>query len=127
MQRKSVFHSTAIISVCTAMSRGLGLIREILMANFFGTTLAKSAFDVAFKVPNLFRRLFGEGALSAAFIPVFSESLQKEGVEEAGRLANRIMTMLLLTLLLIAVGGVLVISACLHWFILGEKAAAVLP
>ncbi len=109
------------------MSRGLGLIREILMANYFGTSLAKSAFDVAFKVPNLFRRLFGEGALSAAFIPVFSESLQKEGLEEAGKLANRIMTMLMMTLLLIAVGGVIVISIGLHFISFGEKATAVLP
>ncbi len=127
MRKKSVFHSTAIISICTATSRGLGLVREMLMANYFGTSLAKSAFDVAFKVPNLFRRLFGEGALSAAFIPVFSESLQKEGVEAAGKLANRIMTMLLMTLLLIAVGGILVISISLHWGNFGEKATAVLP
>ena len=127
MQKKSVFHSTAIISVCTALSRGLGLVREILMANYFGTSLAKSAFDIAFKVPNLFRRLFGEGALSAAFIPVFSESLQKEGVEAAGKLANRIMTMLLMALLLIAIGGLLMISAGLHWFSFGEKVTAVLP
>ncbi len=78
-------------------------------------------------MPNLFRRLFGEGALSAAFIPVFSESLQKEGVEAAGKLANRIMTMLLMTLLLIAVGGVLIISIGLHWLTFDEKTAAVLP
>ena len=127
MQKKSVFQSTAIISICTATSRGLGLVREILMANYFGTSLAKSAFDVAFKVPNLFRRLFGEGALSAAFIPVFTESIQNEGVEEAGKLANRIMTMLLMTLLFIAVGGIVIISICLHWFNLGERVVAVLP
>lgn len=127
MQKKSVFHSTAIISVCTAMSRGLGLVREMLMANYFGTSLAKSAFDVAFKVPNLFRRLFGEGALSAAFIPVFSESLQKEGLEAAGELANRIMTMLVMALLFIAIGGVLIISIGLHWVEFSDKTAAVLP
>jgi len=57
------------------LSRVLGFLREVLMAHFFGTTLAKSAFDIAFKFPNLFRRLFGEGALSAAFVPVFAEAL----------------------------------------------------
>ena len=127
MQRKSVFHSTAIVSKYTALSRGLGLIREILMANYFGTSLAKSAFDIAFKVPNLFRRLFGEGALSAAFIPVFSESLQKEGIEAAGKLANRIMTMLMMALLLIAIGGIVLVSAGLQWGSFGDKVTAVLP
>ncbi len=57
----------------------LGFVREILMAVFFGTTLVKSAFDVAFTIPNLFRRLFGEGALSAAFVPVMTKTLKNEG------------------------------------------------
>lgn len=127
MPKHSVLRSVAVVSGCTAASRVLGFVREVLMAVFFGTTLAKSAFDVAFKIPNLFRRLFGEGALSAAFIPVFSESLQKEGREAAGRLAGRIMTMLGLTLALIVVGGILVVSGCLKWASLGHRATAVLP
>ena len=73
----------------TAISRIAGLLREQLMAYAFGTGLAKSAFVVAFTIPNLFRRLFGEGALSAAFIPVYIETREREGLAEANRLVGR--------------------------------------
>ncbi len=66
----------------TFLSRVGGLIREVLMANYFGGGLEKSAFDVAYRIPNLLRRLFGEGALSAALIPVYTETLEKEGKED---------------------------------------------
>jgi len=122
-----VMRSTAIVSACTGISRGLGFLREVLMAVFFGTSLAKSAFDVAFRIPNLFRRLFGEGALAAAFVPAFTESLEKEGVEEANRLAGAMMTMLGTSLAVLVVGGVLLASASMSFMSLGAKAAAVLP
>ena len=96
--RHTVLRSTLVVGVCTMLSRVTGLLREVLMAYLFGTTLAKSAFDVAFQVPNLFRNLFGEGALSAAFVPVFSESLEKEGLESANRLVGKIITLLGLSL-----------------------------
>ncbi len=127
MRRHSVLRSTAIISVCTTLSRVLGLLREILMARFFGTTLPKSAFDIAFKIPNLFRRLFGEGALSAAFIPIFTESLEKEGVEKANGLAGKIMTMLAVVLAAVVILVVLLSAALLNFVELDERTAAVLP
>lgn len=122
-----IFQSASIVSKLTGLSRILGFLREILMANFFGTSLAKSAFDLAFKIPNLFRRLFGEGALSAAFVPIFSETIEKEGREAAQKLAGKITTMLATALLSICVVGFLIISILINNADLGEKATAVFP
>jgi len=127
MKAHSVLRHTAVVGAFTTLSRALGFVREILMAVYFGTSLAKSAFDVAFRFPNLFRRLFGEGALSAAFVPVFSAALHRDGPEAANRLAGRIMTMLAASLLLVTAGGIAGISLVLHTWTLGERAAAVLP
>lgn len=84
-------------------SRLLGLARDVLMAGFFGTTLPMSAFVVAFTIPNLFRRLFGEGALSAAFVPVLVETREKEGPAAAWKLSNKVFTMTGLTLISLTV------------------------
>ena len=91
----------------TAISRVLGLVREIAMAYFFGTSALKSAFDIAFIIPNLFRRLFGEGALSSAFVPVFGEALIKEGRENAYLFAVRVISFLVAVLGVITVAGIL--------------------
>lgn len=122
-----VFRATVIVSGCTATSRVLGFVREILMAVFFGTSLAKSAFDVAFRIPNLFRRLFGEGALSAAFIPVFTASLEQEGRDAANGLANKTITMLAVSLTAIVCAGLLIIGLTVHAAELGQRPAAVMP
>src|SRR3990167_3126371 len=67
-ESQKLFHSVRIISACTFLSRILGLVRDMICASIFGTGMVWDAFAVAFKIPNLFRRLFGEGALSAALI-----------------------------------------------------------
>jgi len=121
-----VLRYSAVVSRCTTLSRALGFFREILMAAFFGTSLAQSAFVVAFRMPNLFRRLFGEGALAAAFVPVFTESLEKEGRRQAWTLAGRVMGMLGLALALTVVSGIVVISFILGSATLGERAVLVL-
>ncbi len=108
--KSHIMKSVATVSTWTAVSRVLGFVREILMAQFFGTSLASSAFVVAFTVPNLFRRLFGEGALSAAFIPVFTETQETAGNDEAWRLANRIGSMLVVLLSSVVLVGITVIS-----------------
>lgn len=123
----SLFRPAAIISSLTGVSRVLGLLREILMAIVFGTSLAKSAFDVAFRVPNLFRRLFGEGALSAAFVPIFTEALETEGRDAARQLAGRVMTLLATVLIMITTGTFGIITLALHHAPLSSKTAAVLP
>ena len=79
MENRNIIRSAFTVGGFTLLSRILGLVREIFMAKFFGTTLAMSAFVVAFRIPNLFRALFGEGALSAAFIPEFLRARRQEG------------------------------------------------
>lgn len=84
-----------IVSGMTGISRIFGLVREMLMAHFFGTSTLQSAFVIAFRIPNLFRRLFGEGALGAAFIPIFAEIERTEGTERAQLFFARILGLLL--------------------------------
>ena len=86
------------------------MVRDIVIAYYFGTSLLASAFFVAFTIPNLFRRLFGEGALSAAFIPVLIETRAKEGDDAAWKLAARVVTMTAALLTTIAIVGVLLFS-----------------
>ena len=90
----------------TLLSRIGGLVREIIMAHFFGTSVLKSAFDIAFMVPNLFRRLFGEGALSGAFIPVFNEKLVHSGKDGANKLAMHVVGLLVVSLSLVVAVGI---------------------
>lgn len=111
----------------TALSRILGFAREILMARLFGTSLAKSAFDVAFRVPNLFRRLFGEGALSAAFIPIFSETFERDGRDAAGTLAARTAGLLAGLLSVVVAVGVMGCHLAAGWVDPASRAASVLP
>ena len=67
----------------TFLSRVLGLVRDIVVARYFGAGMAADAFFVAFRIPNLLRRLFAEGSLTIAFIPVFTEYLAKKSKEDA--------------------------------------------
>ena len=82
--------STGAMGFATFTSRLLGLVREQVYANFMGDTPVASAFKLAFQVPNLFRRLLGEGALTAAFIPIFKEKEKTEGEVEMWRAANAV-------------------------------------
>ena len=81
------FRSIFTISILTLVSRLFGFIRDILIAIFLGTGVLADIFFVAFKIPNLFRRLFAEGALSAAFVPQFLSLSNKNGFEHAKEFA----------------------------------------
>ncbi len=105
----------------TLLSRGLGMIRDIIIAYHFGTSMLASAFFVAFTLPNLFRRLFGEGALSAAFIPIFIETRTKQGERDAWEMAAKVVTMTAALLTAIAIVGVVIFSSCIHIPDLSEK------
>src|SRR3954465_15725961 len=76
-----------LIGAITFLSRILGMARESIAANYFGASPAYAAFTFAFTIPNLFRKLLGEGALSAAFIPLYAQAVNREplGVLEPGR------------------------------------------
>jgi putative peptidoglycan lipid II flippase len=90
--------STAIFSLATALSRILGLVREVVAAYYFGAAGKINAFTVAFQVPNLFRALVADFALSAAFVPVFTELLEKGDRKRAWRVASSLFWIVLLAL-----------------------------
>ncbi len=83
------------VGVAVSISRVLGLVREIVLARYFGAGLQTDAFNIAYRIPNLLRDLFAEGALSAAFIPTFIRRMTQDGKEEAWLLANRVLGALL--------------------------------
>ena len=86
-------------------SRVLGLVREMVLAQYFGATAAMTAYNVAFRSPNLLRDLFAEGAMSAAFVPTFTKYLHGSGKESAWRLANLVINALaVITGLLVLLG-----------------------
>jgi putative peptidoglycan lipid II flippase len=74
---RRVARNTAFFSFATGLSRLMGLAREVVAARYFGVTPAMSAFTIAFQVPNLVRALFADSALQGAFVPVFSELLER--------------------------------------------------
>src|SRR5665213_4346373 len=96
--RRRLALSTAIFALATALSRIAGLGREIVQASFFATSAAGSAFTVASQIPNLFSNLFSQAALSAAFVPIFTELLQAGKKREAFRLASSLFWLILLGL-----------------------------
>lgn len=97
-QPRSVLSSAKLIAFCTLGSRITGLLRDMLLAQTFGLTWVQDAFSYAFQVPNLFRRLFGEGAMSPVFVPVFTQALEHDGRPAAWRLLGRTLTLLTLVL-----------------------------
>ena len=105
-QRRKITTATLSMAVATGFSRVAGLIRDVVIARLFGAGFASDAFFMAFTIPNLLRRFFGEGSLTAAFVPVFAEVYQHQGEEEARRLANRCITLLLVVMLIIVAAGI---------------------
>ena len=127
MENRNVIRFAFTVGGFTMLSRFLGMVRDILTAGVFGTSLAMSSFVVAFRIPNLFRALFGEGALSSAFVPVFMDSRRNEGESEAWQLARRVVTLVGAVLLGIVAAGMAGMSLWLVRPGLGAEAAAVLP
>ena len=99
----ALLRSIATVGGFTMMSRVLGFARDILIANFLGAGMVADAFFVAFRFPNLFRRLFAEGAFSAAFVPIFSGLLETEGRERAKAFADEAFSVLAFILLVFVV------------------------
>lgn len=126
MEGRRLAKSVGVVGIFTLLSRFLGLIRDVLMAGFFGTSQAMGAFVIAFTIPNLFRRLFGEGALSAAFVPVFVQTLHKDGREAAWALAHKVLSLLATVLSALTVAGILLAWAASAWVEPGGMAATVL-
>src|ERR1039457_1563129 len=107
-EQQSVARSARTVSLAVLGSRVLGLVREQVLAALFGANREFDAFLTAFRIPNLLRDLFAEGALSAAFVTPFSQKLSADGDKSAWRLANLVLNALILVLAVITVVGVIV-------------------
>src|SRR6476659_9992844 len=105
--------SSGAMAVATMTSRVLGMVREMVYAAFMGDTWIASAFMLAFQIPNLFRRLLGEGALTAAFIPIFKQKEVKDGETEMWRAANAVISGLIASALVVTTLAIIGISVAL--------------
>src|SRR6266404_4063137 len=107
--------SSGAMAAATMTSRLLGMVREMVYASFMGTGWVASAFTLAFQVPNLFRRLLGEGALTAAFIPIFKQKQVREGEAEMWRSSNAVISGLVSAAAVVTVLAIVGISIALQF------------
>ena len=106
-KRQSVAKSAGIVSIAVMFSRVLGLVREMVFAQYFGAGYLYDAFQVAFRIPNVLRDLFAEGALSAAFVKVFTDYQILKSEEEAWKLASLVLNALVVVLSIITILGII--------------------
>ncbi len=106
-EKTRVTNAAGIVGSATLLSRIFGFLRDVVIAGYFGAGLGSDAFFVAFRIPNLLRRLFAEGSLSIAFIPVFTEYLTNKGKDEAFKLAGSAILLLSIILTMLALVGIL--------------------
>jgi len=102
-----IARATGNIAGMTTISRLLGFIRDILIASLFGTSMAADAFFVAFRIPNILRHLLAEGALSAGFVPVFTETYTREGKDSLWKLVKIISILFFAASLILVVLGII--------------------
>ena len=110
-QKESTGSHAALISAGILLTRLIGLVRQHIFSRYFGMTWVADAFSAAFRIPNLLQNLFGEGVLSASFIPVYSRLLAERDEEEAGRVAGAVAAILALTTSALVLLGVLAAPA----------------
>jgi putative peptidoglycan lipid II flippase len=120
-QSEKIARSASIASAAVMASRITGLLRESVMAYLFGAGMENEAFTLGFRIPNLTRDLFAEGALSSAFVPIFTEYLHKRKKEEAVALANLVATALIIIVGSICLAGVVLAPYIVSWFVPGFK------
>ncbi|MFA5096998.1 MAG: murein biosynthesis integral membrane protein MurJ, partial [Candidatus Omnitrophota bacterium] len=104
---RSIARSAGVIGLATFISRLLGFLRDVVIARLFGVYIYAQAFVIAFRIPNLFRDMVGEGATNAAFVPVFSEYSRRHTKEDFWELANVVLNLLLVILMAITVLGII--------------------
>src|SRR5437868_13223667 len=106
--------ATGVVGIAILSSRLLGLIREMVFAGLFGAGKNLDAFLMAFRLPNLLRDLFAEGALSTAFITTFSKKIATEGDESAWRLGNKVATLTAIFMSVVTLLGILFAPQLIH-------------
>jgi putative peptidoglycan lipid II flippase len=118
--------SSGATAIATMASRVLGLVREVAYAHFMGTSWVAGAFKLAFMIPNLFRRLLGEGALTAAFIPVFKLKEKTEGEEAMWQAANAVVSALFVAASVIVTVGIIGVSLALETIQFDEESTVLM-
>src|SRR4030066_2223231 len=106
-EKRHIVRAAGIMSIATFISRILGYVKDMILARFFGATGIADTFFVSFRIPNLLRELFAEGAMSSAFIPVLTEYQTKHGMREAERLVRITFTFILIFVGLICLLGII--------------------
>lgn len=106
-EKRKIARATGIMALATGLSRVAGLVRDMVVAAVFGAGTAADAFFVAFTIPNLLRRFFAEGSLTAAFVPTFAEVHHRDGVEASREVLRICWTLLLLVLAGVTVCGIM--------------------
>ena len=112
--RRQITRATGVMGVATALSRVAGLVRDMVIASLFGAGFATDAFFMAFTIPNLLRRFFAEGSLTAAFVPTFSEVYHRQWPAEARRVAAICWTLLALVMAGVVLLGILASPLVVH-------------
>lgn len=105
-EKKQISAATAVMGAATGLSRIAGLVRDMVVAGLFGAGFGTDAFFMAFTIPNLLRRFFAEGSLTAAFVPTFSRVYHQQGADEARRVGNICWTMLFLVMAIVTILGI---------------------
>ena len=118
-EKTSFLKSTGRFSIATVISRITGLLRETTLAGLFGAGGGMDAFVAAFRIPNLLRDLFAEGALSAAYVPIFTDKLKKEGRERAFEVTSAIFSILILVLGIIVLLGIILAPYYVKYYVSG--------
>jgi putative peptidoglycan lipid II flippase len=106
-ENSKVAKAAGVVGLATMLSRIFGFLRDMVVAAFFGAGLTTDAFFVAFRIPNMLRRLLGEGSLTVSFVPVFTEYLNKKSKKDSFELANIAFTTLSIILVIVSLAGVL--------------------
>lgn len=106
-EKKNIARAAGVLGFATVLSRIMGMVRDMTVSRLFGAGFATDAFFAAYQIPNMLRRFFAEGALTAAFVPTFSECYIQKGEAEAKELANTCFTLLTIVMALITVIGII--------------------
>src|SRR5207253_973438 len=118
-EHRQLLKSASMISMLTIMSRVFGYIRDSRIAFLLGAGTAADAYTTAYRIPNLLRRLVAEGAVSAAFIPVFSRYIAEKKEKDAWEFANTMLTVLTMFLTAVTIAGILLSPLLVRLFASG--------
>ena len=115
-EKKQILKSASIISLVTIFSRVLGYVRDQRITLLLGTTLSADSFVLAYRIPNLFRRLVAEGTVNASFVPIFTTYMREDSSEKLWEFANHLFWTVALILAVVTVLGVIYSPSVIHAF-----------